>query len=68
MNSRMRQFGEDKIEKREYTRHDEPDRIPGTSKIRTYVSNSSLYSKESTIDKLMQRAGLCRDKQEETPK
>lgn len=68
MNSRMMQFRKDKIKKREYTHHDEPDRIPGTSKIRTYVSNSSLYSKESTLDKLMKRAALCRDKQEETTK
>ncbi len=65
MNSRMRQFGEMGVGKQKYPHRDVPDRIKGTSKIRTYVSNESLYSKESSMDKLMQRAGLCSNHSEE---
>lgn len=37
---------------------EEVDRIPGTSKIRTYCANASLYSKESSLEKMMQSAHL----------
>lgn len=32
-----------------------PDRIPGTSKIRTFVTGSWLYSKESDLKKIISK-------------
>lgn len=59
MNSRLKRF-ESVPSTVEYV-HCEPDRIPGTTKIRTYTANASLYSKESSMDKLLKRAELCSD-------
>ena len=33
--------------------YDRPDRIPGTNKVRTYVGNDSIYSKESDIETII---------------
>lgn len=44
----------------------EPDRIGNTTKIRTFVRCGSLFSEESTIEKLQKRALLCSEEQEET--
>lgn len=65
MNSRMLQSRVAIPKKLTYIAGQEVDRIPGTSKIRTYCSNDSLYSSESSTEKLFQRAGLCRDKSTE---
>lgn len=40
---------------------EEVDRIPGTSKIRTYCANSSLYSRESSLEVMIQAAHLFTD-------
>lgn len=40
----------------------EVDRIPGTSKIRTYCSNYNLYSKESDLDRISMSNIHCSDK------
>ena len=63
MNSRMRPFREVPSSRKKIT-FVEPDRIPGTTKIRTYTANGSLYSKESSMEKLIKRAKLCADKSE----
>lgn len=34
------------------TKHEEVDRIPGTSKIRTYCADASLYSHESDLNSI----------------
>ncbi len=64
MNSRLKPFREEPIP-RHTTKFIEPDRIPGTTKIRTYTANASLYSKESSLDKLIRRAQLCSDNNKE---
>jgi len=33
--------------------YDRPDRIPGTNKVRTYVGNDSIYSKESDLETII---------------
>lgn len=40
---------------------EEVDRISGTSKIRTYCANSSLYSEESSLKKMIQASHLFTD-------
>lgn len=65
MNSRMRQIVELPPRKNISGDRQEVDRIPGTTKIRTYCANASLYSKESTLEKLLKRAKLCRDRSTE---
>ena len=61
MNKRfaMREISEERAE-REYR---EPDRIIGTSKIRTYAGGDFLYSNESSLDKILrrQRHKSCQD-------
>ena len=64
MNSRMRQIVETSPKKDISGVRQEVDRIPGT-KIRTYCANASLYSEESTLEKLLKRAKLCRDRSTE---
>lgn len=46
---------------------DEPevDRIPGTTKIKTYVANSSLYSKEGTIENIVKAVKFCSNDSDE---
>lgn len=64
MNSRMKRFAEEISRKPATIKKLEPDRIKGTSKIRTYTRGGFLYSKESSLDKLLKRAKLCRDASE----
>lgn len=45
----METFRSSKAKEYEYR---EPDRIDGTTKIRTYGANDSLYSRESDITKI----------------
>ena len=59
MNSRMKRFVEETT--RKPATNSEPDRIRGTTKIRTYTRGGFLYSKESSLDKLLERAKLCQD-------
>jgi len=33
--------------------YDRPDRTPGTNKVRTYVGNDSIYSKESDLETII---------------
>lgn len=38
---------------------EEVDRIPGTTKIRTFCANSSLYSKEGSIENIIKSVRFC---------
>lgn len=40
---------------------EEVDRIPGTTKIRTFCANSSLYSKEGTIQNIDHSVQFCKN-------
>lgn len=64
MNKIMKRFVEAASRRRTV---DEPevDRIPSTTKIRTYTSNSSLYSKESTIENIIKAVEFCSIDQKE---
>ncbi len=64
MNSRMKGFVEETTRKPATNRKSEPDRIRETTKIRTYTRGGFLYSKESSLDKLLERAKLCQDASE----
>ena len=55
----MRRFGEAASRKRG---DDEPevDRVPGTTKIRTYTASKvSLYSEEDTIENIVKSVRFC---------
>ena len=63
----MRRFVE-ALDKPPKIRHRSLDRILGTNKSRTYVSNHSVYSRESDIKNLIRhrrtksRRGMCYEK------
>ena len=59
MNSRMKRFEEVPSKRSKVEKRHEPDRISGTTKIRTYVVCGKLFSRESTMEKLLKRAELC---------
>lgn len=59
MNSRIRRFENAQVKQNRVKKHHEPDRIRGTTKIKTYVVCGKLFSKESTMEKLLKRAELC---------
>lgn len=65
MNSRLRPFVGISPQDKSSVIVQEVDRIPGTTKIRTYCANASLYSQESTMEQLLKRADLCRDRSAE---
>ena len=43
------------------TKHEEVDRIPGTSKIRTYCADASLYSHESDLKNITRTSRYCNE-------
>ena len=59
MNSRMKRFEEVSSKRSKVEKRHEPDRISETTKIRTYVVCGKLFSRESTMEKLLKRAELC---------
>ncbi len=64
MNSRMKGFVEETTREPATIKKSEPDRIRGTTKIRTYTRGGFLYSKESNLNELLKRAKLCQDASE----
>lgn len=66
MSKAMRRFV-DAASRKKIISEEEVDRIPGTTKIRTYCANSSLYSKESTIQNIIHSVQFCKNDPPKTP-
>lgn len=62
----MRRFV-DAASRKKAVDEEEVDRIPGTTKIRTFCANSSLYSKESTIQNIVHSVQFCKDDSHKIP-
>lgn len=66
MSQVMRRFV-DAASRKKAIDEEEVDRIPGTTKIRTYCANSSLYSKESTMQNIARSVQFCKNDSPKIP-
>lgn len=62
----MRRFV-DAAARKKAAHEEEVDRIPGTTKIRTFCANSSLYSKEGTIENIVKSVQFCKNDPPKNP-
>lgn len=65
----MRRFVDAASRKKNQVDGEEVDRIPGTTKLRTWCANSSLYSNEDIIESIARSVQICsNDSQKRGPR